>query len=66
MTTLNETFPPPRGTDNPAVTGLLMMSGVIVIPLLLTVVGLARRAPQGQSDRPHEFTTTQSYHSSAD
>jgi hypothetical protein len=43
MPTLNQNFPPPGGVENPAVTGLLMVSGVtIVIALVLTVVGLAR------------------------
>jgi hypothetical protein len=41
MPTLNEKFPPPGGTDNAAVTGLLMACGVtIMIGLILTLVGL--------------------------
>jgi hypothetical protein len=43
MPTLNEKFPPPGGSENPVVTGLLQVCGVtIVTALLLTLVGLAR------------------------
>jgi hypothetical protein len=43
MPTLNEKFPPPNGTDNPIVTGLLQVCGVtIMVALLLTLYGLFR------------------------
>src|SRR5215472_17455831 len=43
MPTLNEKFPPPNGTDNPLVTGLLQVGGVtIMVALLLTIYGLLR------------------------
>ena len=43
MPTLNEKFPPPHGTDNPIVSGALMLCGVtIMIALLLTLFGLLR------------------------
>jgi len=43
MPTLNEKFPPPNGTDNPIVTGLLQLCGVtIMIALLMTLYGLFR------------------------
>jgi hypothetical protein len=43
MPTLNEKFPPPNGTDDPVVTGLLMTCGITILTaLLLTLVGLAR------------------------
>ena len=43
MPTLNEKFPPPLGTDNPIVSGLLMLCGVtIIVALLLTIYGLLR------------------------
>jgi hydroxylaminobenzene mutase len=43
MPTLNEKFPPPHGTDNPIVTGSLMLCGVtIMVALLLTFYGLLR------------------------
>lgn len=43
MPTLNEKFPPPHGTDNPIVSGALMLCGVtIMIALLLTLYGLLR------------------------
>jgi len=43
MPTLNEKFPPPHGTDNPMVTGSLMLCGVtIMVALLLTLYGLLR------------------------
>ncbi len=49
MPTLNEKFPPPHGTDHPAVTGLLQTCGVtIVVALALTLYGLLR------SKRPSE------------
>src|SRR5215472_10434069 len=43
MPTLNEKFPPPNGTDNLLVTGLLQLCGVtIMVALLLTLYGLLR------------------------
>jgi hypothetical protein len=43
MPTLNEKFPPPNGTDNAIVTGLLQICGVtIMMALLLTLYGLLR------------------------
>jgi hypothetical protein len=43
MPTLNEKFPPPNGTDNPIVSGLLQLCGVtIIVALLLTLYGLLR------------------------
>ncbi len=43
MPTLNEKFPPPNGTDNPIVTGLLQLCGLtIMVALLLTLYGLFR------------------------
>jgi hypothetical protein len=43
MPTLNEKFPPPNGTDNPIVTGLLQVCGAtIMIALLITLYGLFR------------------------
>ncbi len=43
MPTLNEKFPPPRGTENPIVSGSLMLCGItIMAALLLTLYGLVR------------------------
>jgi hypothetical protein len=43
MPTLNEEFPPPHGTDNPIVSGSLLLCGVtILMALLLTLYGLWR------------------------
>lgn len=43
MPTLNEKFPPPNGTDNPLVSGVLQLCGItIMIALLLTAYGLYR------------------------
>jgi hypothetical protein len=43
MPTLNEQFPPPHGTANVVVSGLLTACAVtIIIALVLTLVGLAR------------------------
>ena len=43
MPTLNEKFPPPNGTDNPIVTGLLQLCGAtIMVALLITLYGLVR------------------------
>jgi hypothetical protein len=48
MTTMNEKFPPPGGTDNPIVTGSLKLCGVtIVAALLLTLYGLLRSKTSG-------------------
>lgn len=50
MPTLNEKFPPPHGTDNPIVTGLLLSCGVtIIVALLLTLYGLLRSKPSGEA-----------------
>ncbi len=41
MPTMTEQFPPPGGTDNALVTGLLLLCGVTIISaLLLTLYGL--------------------------
>jgi hypothetical protein len=41
MPTINEKFPPPHGTDNPIVSGLLQLCGVTILAaLLLTLYGL--------------------------
>jgi hypothetical protein len=47
MTTVNEKFPPPHGTDSALVTGSLYLCGItIMLALLLTLCGLLRsRAP---------------------
>jgi hypothetical protein len=43
MPTLNEKFPPPSGTSNPVVSGLLQVCGVtIMVALLITLYGLLR------------------------
>ena len=43
MPTLNEKFPPPHGTDNPIVTGSLLLCAVtIMVALLITLYGLLR------------------------
>lgn len=43
MPTINEKFPPPHGTDNPIVSGSLMLCGVtIMVALLLSLYGLVR------------------------
>ena len=43
MPTLSEKFPPPHGTDNPIVSGTLMLCAVtIMVALLLTLYGLLR------------------------
>jgi hypothetical protein len=48
MTTINEKFPPPHGTDNALVTGSLKLCGVtIMLCLILTLVGLVKREPSG-------------------
>ena len=50
MPTINEKFPAPGGLDSPAVTGMLLVTGVtIVVALILTIVGLAR-APRSQPE----------------
>ena len=44
MPTLNEKFPPPHGTESALVSAALQVCGVtIMIALLLTLYGLARR-----------------------
>jgi hypothetical protein len=46
MPTLNEKFPPPNGTDNPLVSGLLQLCGItIMVALLITLYGLLRAKP---------------------
>jgi len=48
MPTINEKFPPPRGTDNPIVSGSLKLCGVtIMVALLLTLYGLLRSKTPG-------------------
>jgi hypothetical protein len=48
MPTINEKFPPPHGTDNPIVSGLLLLCGVtIMVALLLTLYGLLRSKTSG-------------------
>jgi hypothetical protein len=43
MPTLNEKFPPPHGTANVLVSGLLTVCAVtIIVALVLTLIGLAR------------------------
>ena len=43
MTTINEKYPPPHGTDSPVVTNLLQLCGVtIMIALMMTLYGLLR------------------------
>jgi len=47
MSTLNEKFPPPHGTDNLLVSGTLMVCGVtILLALVLTLYGLLRARPR--------------------
>ncbi len=49
MPTINEKFPPPHGTNNPTVSGLLQLCGVtIMAALLLTLYGLLRSRPPGK------------------
>ena len=49
MPTINEKFPPPQGTDNPLVTGSLLLCGVtILVALLLTLFGLLRFTTSGR------------------
>lgn len=46
MPTLNEKFPPPQGTNNPVVSGLLMVCGItVMVALLLTLYGLLKSKP---------------------
>jgi hypothetical protein len=53
MPTINEKFPPPHGTDNPIVSGSLMLCGVtILVALLLTLYGLFRSKPSGYGSNP--------------
>lgn len=43
MPTLNKSFPPPNGIDNPIVSALLQVCGVtIMVALLITLYGLFR------------------------
>jgi hypothetical protein len=50
MPTINEKFPPPHGTDNPIVSGLLTFCGVtILVALLLTLYGLLRSKTSGEN-----------------
>lgn len=49
---ISKQFPPPGGSENPAVTALLLVCGVtLMISLFLTIIGLVRSMPQagGQS-----------------
>ena len=49
MPTINEKFPPPHGSDNPLVSGLLTLCGVtIMVALLLTLYGLLRSKTSGK------------------
>jgi hypothetical protein len=44
MTTINQKFPAPNGSDSAVVTGLLKLCGVtMMVALVLTIVGLVRR-----------------------
>lgn len=44
MPTINERFPPPHGTDNAIVSGLLMLCAItILISLVLTLYGLLHK-----------------------
>lgn len=53
MTTINEKFPPPHGTENPLVTGSLMLCGItIMAALLLTLYGLLRPATSSNTTTP--------------
>ena len=53
MPTLNEKFPPPHGTENPIVTGSLMICGVtIMVALLLTLFGLIRTSRPSENTNP--------------
>ena len=50
MPTINEKFPPPHGTDNPIVSGsLLLCSVTIMVALLLTLYGLLRSRAAGKA-----------------
>ena len=47
MPTINEKFPPPHGTDNPIVSGSLLLCGVtIIISLLITLYGLLAKSTE--------------------
>lgn len=49
MPTINEKFPPPHGSDNPIVSGSLLLCGVtIMVALLLTLYGLLRSKTSGK------------------
>ena len=50
MPTLNEKFPPPHGTENIVVSGLLSICAVtIIVALVLTLAGLVRGRVSGSS-----------------
>ena|SRR5579864_5226076 len=49
MPTLNKSFPPPNGIDNPVVSALLQVCGVtIMVALLITLYGLFRSKPSSR------------------
>lgn len=53
MPTLNEKFPPPHGTENPLVTGSLMLCGItIMAALCLTLFGLLRSGTSNSTKSP--------------
>lgn len=52
MPTINEKFPPPRGAEDPTVSGLLLLCGVtIMLALLITLYGLVRSRTSGEPAR---------------
>lgn len=52
LSTISEKFPPPHGTDNPIVTGSLLVCGVtMMVALLLTLYGLWRAKTPGEDLR---------------
>jgi len=51
MSTINEKFPPPHGTDSALVSASLQLCGVtIVAALLLTIYGLVRSRPESKAE----------------
>jgi hypothetical protein len=53
MPTINEKFPPPYGTDNSIVSGLLQLCGVtILLALLLTLYGLLGSRVSASDENP--------------
>jgi hypothetical protein len=53
MPTINEKFPPPYGTDNSIVSGLLQLCGVtILLALLLTLYGLLGSGGSSNDENP--------------